>query len=181
MLKLSVEEARPLIAQGSILAYPTEAIYGLGCDPFNQKAVDAIYQLKGREAHKACIVLISNWAQLFSLITPISQTQLAQVKATWPGFVTWVFFKSPELPSWLGDAQGAIAIRMSAHPIAHALSLNNPIISTSANLSGHPPAKTVSNLIEQFPKGIDAVVQGSLGDAQQPSPIFDVRNGQLLR
>jgi L-threonylcarbamoyladenylate synthase len=181
MLKVSVEEARSFITQGRILAYPTEAVYGLGCDPFNQKAVNAIYTLKERETDKACIVLIASWSQLFTLISPITQIQLARVQSTWPGFVTWVFPKSPELPPWLGNVQGSIAIRMSAHPIAHALAIDTPIISTSANRSAQPPAKSISALFAQFPKGIDALVQGSLGNALKPSPIYDVRNGKLLR
>ncbi len=181
MLTLCVEEARPMLERGGILAYPTEAVYGLGCDPFNQTAIESIHALKGREADKGFIVLIAEWKQLFPLIAPVSEKQLATVRATWPGFVTWVFPREPSLPEWISGKKNSIAIRMSAHPIAQALSASAPIISTSANLSGHPPATTIEQLLHQFPTGIDALVQGTLGGLNQPSPIYDVLSGKQLR
>lgn len=179
--KLTVEDALPLIAQGGIIAYPTEAVYGLGCDAFNQAAVESIRQLKGRENHKGFIILIADWSQLTSLIAPISDAQFSQIKATWPGFVTWILPAAPALPQWISGGQKTIAIRMSDHPIAKALAANTPIISTSANVSGQPPAITAQEVALQFPTGINGIVQGELGGHAMPSRIYDITNGARLR
>lgn len=181
MLNLSVEKASQLLPQGGILAYPTEAVYGLGCDPFNQASVERLLTLKGRGAEKGFILLIADWSQLFPLIRPVTEEQLTRVRATWPGFVTWVFPKAPSLPEWLTGTHDSVAIRMSAHPIARVLSAKQPIISTSANPSGQPPAKNEAELRQQLPTGIDAVVQGKLGECMQPSAIYDVLNNLKLR
>ena len=177
----TINEAKKLLQRGGLLAYPTEAVYGLGCDPFNQMAVEALFKLKGRDPHKGLILLISNWQQLTPLIAPVTDEQLAKVHATWPGFVTWIFPKSATLPEWLTGKHNSIAIRMSAHPIANALCAEAPLVSTSANRSGHPPAISENELHEQFPTGIDAFVQGSLGGFSKPSAIFDVLSGVQIR
>lgn len=181
MKLINVNDAHPILQRGGILAYPTEAIYGLGCDAFNQTAVESIYSLKEREGKKGFIVLISNWAQLTELTEAVTDEQHARISATWPGFVTWIFQAAPTLPRWLVGDQNTIAIRMSAHPTAHALATASPIISTSANLSGQPPAKTAEEIQQQFTTGIDAIVQGSLGSFSQPSPIYNVQSGLRLR
>lgn len=181
MKLIDVDDAQPLLERGGILAYPTEAIYGLGCNAYHQRAVESILSLKGRGGKKGFIVLIAEWSQLPPLIGPISEAQHARVRATWPGFVTWIFPAASTLPEWMSGADSTIAIRMSAHPIAHALASVSPIISTSANLTGHPPAMTVEDIHQQFPSGIDAIVTGQLGSFLQPSAIYDVQSGRQLR
>ncbi len=181
MLNLSIREAKPVLSRGGILAYPTEAVYGLGCDPFNQAAVESIITLKGRDAHKGFILLIADWSQLTPLINPVTQEQLAEVHTTWPGFVTWIFPKAPSIPHWITGGRDSIAIRMSTHPVAKALSAEAPILSTSANLSGQHPAVSLDGLLQQFPTGIDALVEGSLGSFTKPSDIYDVRTGLKIR
>ena len=175
------DEARQFLRQGKIIAYPTEAIYGLGCDPFNKTAVEALLALKMRPVDKGLIILIADWAQLTSLISPVSEELLAPVRASWPGPVTWIFPKSSAIPDWLSGSHDTIAIRMSAHPIAHGLSIEGPVVSTSANISDHPTARNQAELSMQFPWGIGAFMQGGLGDAKQPSAIYDVLTGKRLR
>jgi L-threonylcarbamoyladenylate synthase len=176
-----VDEARQWITDGKVIAYPTEAVYGLGCDPFNQSAVEKILTLKQRKASKGLILLISHWTQLAPLVSPVSEHLLEMVRNTWPGPVTWVFPKSPLIPPWLSGDWSTIAVRMSAHPLAQALCSERPIVSTSANISGHAPAMNIEHLRTQFPKGVDAVLDGPLGDAAQPSAIYDVLSGRRLR
>lgn len=181
MLNVSAKEAIPLVQQGGIIAYPTEAVFGLGCDPFNRSAVEAIYELKDREIGMGMIILIADWSQLSSLTAPITDEQLDRVKATWPGFTTWVFPKAPSLPQWITGDYDSVAIRMSTHPVARILSTDCPIISTSANKSGRPPATTCEQVLQQFPNGIDAMVSGALGSEPRPSQIYDVLSGKQLR
>lgn len=177
----SASHARALLKTGKIIAYPTEAVFGLGCDPFNQAAVERLIALKQRPESKGFIVLVSNWLQLQSLIGSVSDAQLQRVRATWPGPVTWIFPKSPHLPSWLTGEHDGIAVRMSAHPVAFSLCLESPIVSTSANISGQLPVKTQLDLLSQFPYGIDAIVAGELGGNLTPTSIFDVVTGKQLR
>jgi L-threonylcarbamoyladenylate synthase len=176
-----IDEAQSLLKQGKIIAYPTEAIYGLGCDPFNGEAVKKILALKLRPAHKGLIVLIADWSQLMPLINVIPEHLLDAVRASWPGPVTWLFPKASTVPDWVSGTHNSIAIRMSAHPIAQALCSAGPIISTSANISGHEPARTIAEVQAQFPHGIDVLIEGALGGADQPSAIYDVLSGQRLR
>lgn len=176
-----INEVRTFLKQGKIIAYPTEAIYGLGCDPYNQQAVEKLLTLKQRPISKGFIVLIASWDQLFPLIAPVPEDCLKRVRETWPGPVTWVFPKASLISPWLSGEHSGIAIRMSAHPIAHQLCLEGPVVSTSVNISGYPPARTIEEICTQFPTGIDAIVAGDLGGANQPSAIYDVLTGMRLR
>lgn len=180
-LKDHLKEARLAIQQGQVIAYPTEAVYGLGCDPFNALAVHRVIELKQRSVTQGVIVLISTWEQLFTLIAPVSEEHLERVQQTWPGPVTWIFPKSSKVPVWVCGDHPSIAIRMTAHPIARALCGEGPLISTSANIHGQPPARSVMQLTSQFPQGIDMIVPGELGGASKPSAIYDVLTAQRLR
>jgi L-threonylcarbamoyladenylate synthase len=176
-----LNEAQELLRQGRLIAYPTEAIYGLGCDPFNPTAVNSLLTLKGRVADKGLIVLIADWSQLPPLIASMTEEQLGRIGASWPGPVTWIFPKANSVPLWITGGLETIAIRMTAHPIAQALCATHPIISTSANISGHPPARSIEDVKRQFPQGIDALVQGALGGEKKPSQIYDVQTGLQIR
>jgi len=176
-----LDEARIYLSQGKIIAYPTEAVYGLGCDPFNHQAVLHLLSIKQRDINKGLILLINNWSQLPPLIGEVSDHLMEKVRATWPGPVTWVFPKAQSIPMWLSGCYPSIAIRMSAHPIAQQLCKAGPIISTSANRSGLEPAVDEQSLRAQFSVGIDVLIPGALGGALRPSEIFDVFSGERLR
>lgn len=175
------DEARALLKQGKIVAYPTEAVYGLGCDPFNAYAVEKLLVLKSRPVSKGLILLIAEWSQLEPLINNIPEYLLEGVRATWPGPVTWVFPKAATIPNWISGDHPSIAIRMSEHPVARQLCIDGPVVSTSANLSGCEPARDVAEVCAQFPHGVDALMSGNLGSASQPSSIYDVLSGKRLR
>lgn len=177
----SITSALTLMKQGGVIAYPTEAVYGLGCDPFNQHAVNHLLHLKQRCVSKGLILLIADWKQLTPLIQSIDARALASVEATWPGPTTWLFPKSSLVPLWISGFSDKVAIRMSAHPIAHALCQHGPVVSTSANVSGEEPARNESTLDSQFPEGLAGIVQGDLGSEAKPSRIFDLLSGKQLR
>lgn len=162
------------LKQGGLIAYPTEAVYGLGCDPFNPDAVAKLYQLKRRPADKGFILIAASWQQLEPLLAPIPADRQHVVLATWPGPVTWVF------PT---RQQTSLAVRVTAHPIASALCLafGGPLISTSANLSTQPPAADANQVEALFPGQIDTIIAGDVGDLTAPTPIYDALTGQCLR
>ena len=173
--------ARNLLNQGKIIAYPTEAVYGLGCDPFNQQAVEKLLALKQRSVSQGLILLIGEWPKLEPLIGVVPTHLLDAVRDSWPGPITWVFPKSIAIPAWLSGDHHTIAIRMSAHPVAHQLCADGPVVSTSANISGRQPAVDIAGVCVQFPVGVDALLSGPLGGASQPSAIYNVLDGTRLR
>lgn len=177
----TLADALKWLKQGEVVAYPTEAVYGIGCNPFDRSAVEKLLALKQREAEKGLIVLIANWQQLSPLIQPLPHALLAKVEATWPGPVTWLFPKADTIPFWLTGHYSTLAIRMSAHPIAHAICGEGPVVSTSANRTNQPPAKDLTALQAHFPQGLDGVLLGDLGGLEQPSRIYDVLTQKRLR
>ncbi|MCH9756355.1 MAG: threonylcarbamoyl-AMP synthase [Gammaproteobacteria bacterium] len=179
----NIDEAQILLDAGKVIAYPTEAVYGLGCDIWNEKAVLHLLALKNRPKEKGLIILISSWAQLWPLVdmSHVSDTRLKAVKETWPGPVTWVFPKSEAVPAWISGTHDGIAIRMTKHSVAHALCQNGPIVSTSANLSGGLPARDVDTLRRLFPEGLLGVVAGELGGNFAVSEIYNILDGSSLR
>ncbi len=178
---VTISDALTILNQGKILAYPTEAVYGLGCCPFDQKAVGHLASLKGRSLDQGFILLISDWTQLDPLIQVQPSFVMDRVRATWPGPVTWIFPKSEIVPDWISGKHGGVAIRMTAHPIARALCSVGPIVSTSANRSGMTPAVDERSIRAQFSEGIDACLVGDLGGALQPSEIHDLLTGKQVR
>ncbi len=173
--------AKMHILAGDIIAYPTEAVYGLGCNPFLEESVERLMQLKVRSTSKGVILLIAEWSQLFALIQPVDDRLLEPVRKTWPGPVTWIFPKSAAISPLISGAHETVAIRMTAHPVARALCLDLPLVSTSANISGQLPATDYAALEAQFPEGIDVFYEGELGGRSTPSAIFDLLTGQQLR
>lgn len=177
----TVEKARSLVDAGEVIAYPTEAVYGLGCDPLNQQAVQNLLALKQRSEAKGLILLIADWTQLSVLIGEVAEVKLDAVRATWPGPVTWVFPKSNQVPVWISGAHETVAIRMTAHPVARALCQAGPIVSTSANIANGAPARDKKALLVFDSEKLTGVLKGDLGGDLSPSEIYRVSDGMQLR
>lgn len=172
-----------ILHQGGIIAYPTEAVYGLGCDPFNPTAVAKLCKIKQRSPSKGFILIAANWQQLEPLLQPIPEQRQDAIFATWPGPITWVFPAKPSVPSWLQIEASTLAVRIPAHPIAHGLceAFGSPLISTSANIADHPPARDTNEVQILFNKAIDYIISGDIGNLTSPTPIYDAITGQCLR
>lgn len=183
MVSTKIDEAVAALNNGEIIAYPTEAVFGLGCDPFNKTAVERLLSLKRRSVSKGLILIASDWNQIASLTCPISESVIDRAQNTWPGPYTWIFPASDSAPTWIRGDYPGIALRVTQHPLASALceAFGGPIVSTSANLEGTPPAKTVADLVNSFPTGIGLILAGPLGDSENPSTIRDVLTGDFLR
>ncbi|MCH9689497.1 MAG: threonylcarbamoyl-AMP synthase [Gammaproteobacteria bacterium] len=178
-----IKQACALLDAGEVIAYPTEAVYGLGCDAFNQQAVLRILNLKKRPKEKGLIVLIADWEQLWPLIdkNKVPEARFEVLKKTWPGPVTYVFPKANTVPDWITGAHEGVAIRMTAHPVARALCENGPIISTSANLAGEVAVRNIQDLDALFSDEVAGVMRGVLGSQMTVSPIYNILDGGLLR
>lgn len=166
-----------------VFAYPTEAVYGLGCNPFDESAVYRILNIKKRPSHQRFLLIASDWKQLTPLIKLLDPQLLEPVKGSWPGPITWVFPASDAAPPWLVNEKKTIALRITAHPIAQQLCqiAGIPLISTSANFSGEPPCRTYEETKSHFSKQVDYIINGSVDLLANPTPIRDVLTGQFLR
>ena len=175
-----LQQAATCIRNGGVIAYPTEAVWGLGCDPANDAAVRRILALKKRPIEKGLILIGSDLAQFEGWIKPLSPEDLAQVQATWPGPVTWVLPCYESVPESVRGKHDSVAIRISAHPQVRALcELTGPLISTSANPAGREPARTSLRIRQYFSQGVDYLLPGSLGGRSAPSEIRTLTNQRL--
>lgn len=186
MTRWQLQQAARIIRQGGIIAYPTEAVYGLGCDPFNAGAVYRLLELKQRPVEKGLILIASNISQLVPFMAPISTEQQQQLEASWPGPVTWLVPARPETPIWLRGKHDTIAVRVTAHPVAAALcqTIGHALVSTSANPSGRYPATSPLQVRRYFCHGknqIDYIIPGPLGGQARPTAIRDLKTGKTIR
>ena len=177
-----LRHAARILRQGGVIAYPTEAVFGLGCDPLNRDAVQRILTIKQRPMTKGLILIASKLDQLLPFIRPPGDAIQARIADTWPGPVTWVMPAPPATPVWLRGTHDSLAVRVTAHPLATALceAFGGAIVSTSANASGRPPARTPLEARLRCP-GVDLILHGATGGRQNPSEIRDATTGQRLR
>lgn len=178
-----IEQAAELMRAGGVIAYPTEAVYGLGCDPFHRDAVLRLLKIKNRSVDKGLILIASTWQQVEPLIQPIDASQLQLALSSWPGHTTWVFPASDQVPTWIHGKFNSVAIRISSHPVCHQLcaAQNGPVVSTSANYNSEPPIRDLAELQHKFSKLVDFIVPGELGNADKPSEIRDIKTDSVIR
>jgi len=183
LLHPRIRIAAASIKSGGIVAYPTESVWGLGCDPFNPQAVDRLLQIKERPLHKGLILIAADFAQAEKLLMHLSAEQIQKVKSSWPGPVTWLIPNSGQIPEWICGQYPAFALRVTDHPIAAALAkaVGGPIVSTSCNPSNKSPAKTIQQVRRYFPTELDVIVSGNLGGNKNPSEIRDLITGNIIR
>ncbi|MCL1068067.1 threonylcarbamoyl-AMP synthase [Shewanella olleyana] len=185
MQRLQPSEVNKVFVDGGVIAYPTEAVYGLGCDPDNLIAIQKLLDIKQRPWQKGLILVASDYQQLQPYIdeSQLTQAQLAFAFSKWPGPYTFVMPIKAGVSKLLCGEFDSIAVRVSAHPVVRALcdSVNKPLVSSSANLAGHEPAMSATEIEQSFPTDVSALVLGELGSQRQPSTIIDARSGNILR
>lgn len=171
-----------LIKQGGVIAYPTEAVWGLGCDPWNEAAVLRILTLKQRPMAKGLILIAASISQLAFLLDKLPFEQQNILQKSWPGPITWLVPHNNLVPAWICGQHASIALRVTNHPLVKKLcSLTGPIVSTSANLAGLPAAKSRLMVEKYFHGQLDGMLNGLLGEQKKPSRICDLVTGQIIR
>jgi L-threonylcarbamoyladenylate synthase len=172
-----------LIKAGGVIAYPTESVFGLGCDPLNEQAVIKLLSLKQRSVDQGLILIASNVRQVLPLIQPQHADDLARALKTWPGHFTWVFPKSNSVPSWISGKYSSIAVRVSKHPIVKLLCdrLNHPLVSTSANISKQDDLNSIKRIQETFGDKIGFYIDAPTGNEKHASPIRDAHTLNTIR
>ena len=183
MNRLRLHAAARVVRAGGLIAYPTEAVYGLGCDPRDERAVRRLLVLKRRSMHKGLILIAADLAQLEPFLQPLTHADRARLAATWPGPRTWLVPARPTTPCWLRGRHDTLAVRVTAHPLAAALcrACGRPLVSTSANRSGRPPAHTALAVRRQLGRDLDYLLPGPTGGAVKPTEIRDLRTGLVVR
>jgi len=179
----ALARAAEVIRQGGLVAYPTEAVYGLGCDPRRQETVVRLLRVKQRPASKGLILIAADIEQLRPYLGTLDQAAEQRVRASWPGPVTWLWPARVGVPQWLRGTHDTLAVRVTAHPLAAALcrAAGTALVSTSANRAGEAPARGAQEVIERLGGEVDYVLQGPVGQRERPSEIRDARSGQTIR
>jgi len=171
------------LRQGAVIAYPTEGVWGLGCIPEDQEAVARLLQFKARPWQKGLIMVAASIDQILPYIEPLQDSDLAELNSAWPGPFTYLLPGSNRTPLWVSGEHDTVAIRVSAHPVIQGIcsELGQPLISTSANPTGKPPAVNQLRIKQYFGDQLDYVVPGALGGLQGTTQIKDLRVGSVLR
>ena len=180
--EFAVRYAAHCVRNGGVIAYPTETVYGLGCDPLCASAVDTINSLKGREARKGLILLASHLQQLDELIDVSDPDQRAAITGEREP-TSWIVPAKASAPAWITGGRNTLAVRITSHPMVTRLCnrLGHALVSTSANPSGKKPALNPLQLHRYFDGLVDAMLISNHNCSGRPSKIRDLASGLLLR
>jgi L-threonylcarbamoyladenylate synthase len=172
-----------VLSAGGVIAYPTEAVYGLGCDPLNAAAFQRLLSIKRRRIDKGVILVAADWAQLWSFVQMPDNELRQRIDDSWPGFVTWLMPARSHVPGWLTGGRPTLAVRLTAHLQTSALCklFGGPVVSSSANMSGRSPARTALAVRRRLAHGLDFILPGAIGGATGPSEIRDALTGRVVR
>lgn len=182
-LDSALAHAASTLRNGGIVAYPTEAVYGLGCDPRNTRALQRLLEVKQRDPHKGLILIAASFEQLSPYLLELNDNTRARILPTWPGPVTWLLPARDDVSPLLRGAHHTLAVRVTAHPLAAALcrAFGGAVVSTSANRSTAPPARTAQQVRADLGDDVDALLEGAVGTLANPTEIRDGATGALLR
>lgn len=171
------------VKKGGLIAYPTEGVWGIGCDPYNEQAVKKILNIKDRGVDKGLVLVAANLNQIERLVNPLSKEAQDILIASCPGPDTWLIpDKDLIIPSWIKGNFDTVAIRVSQHPIVKLLSEQiGLLVSTSANPSGKEPAISQQEVEDYFKNEDIQIVPGELGGQLKPSRIRDLMSQKVIR
>lgn len=178
-----IQQAVEFLKRGGVIAYPTEAVYGLGCDPLNEDAVNRIIELKGRDAAKGLILIAASFSQLEPYLADIDQETKKELLASWPGPVTWIVPASESVSNSLRGKHTTLAVRVTDHPLVQELcrAFGGAIVSTSANPAGEEPARTAAEVKMYFKESLDYILEGETGGLDRPTQIRDALTKKIIR
>lgn len=168
---------------GHVIAYPTEAVFGLGCDPRNEAAVRRLLLLKGRHESAGLVLIASEFSQLIPWVSEVDESLLDVAMKTWPGPVTWLFPRAADVPDYVAGRHDTVAVRITAHEPSRALctAFGSALISTSANHTTAKPARSVAQVLDYFGSELAGILEGELGGSENPSEIRDLVSGKTIR
>jgi L-threonylcarbamoyladenylate synthase len=163
---------------GHLVVMPTDTVYGLGCDAFEQGAVAALLSAKGRGRDMPTPVLIGSWATVEGLAATVTDQAWELIHAFWPGPLSLVLPVAPSLAWDLGETRGTVMVRMPLHPVAlQVLTKVGPMAVSSANRSGQPPARTAAEARDQLGDSVSVYLESGPAPLGEPSTILDLSSG----
>ncbi|WP_293769588.1 L-threonylcarbamoyladenylate synthase [uncultured Corynebacterium sp.] len=177
-------EAAKAAKSGRLVVMPTDTLYGLGCDAFDNDAVASLLATKHRGPDMPVPVLVGSWETYKGLVATTTETMQLLVEAFWPGGLSIVVPQAPSLPWNLGDTRGTVMLRMPAHPVAIELLREvGPMAVSSANISGHTPPTTALAAKQQLGQAVSVYLDGGEAEIGKPSTIVDLSQSHpyLLR
>jgi L-threonylcarbamoyladenylate synthase len=183
MSRSRVARAARIARAGGVIAYPTEAVFGLGCLPRDRKAVMRLLAIKRRSWQKGLILVAADFRELEPYVLLPPEPRRSEILATWPGPNTWVLDARADAPRWITGGRASVAVRVTAHPLAAELcrTVGEALVSTSANVSRRPPHRRLLTLRRDLGRSVDYVLAGALGGLEAPTAIRDGRSGRVLR
>ena len=157
-----IERAAQAVRRGKVVAIPTDALYTLVADPFNLRAVNRVFYAKGREIHRSLPLLVADITMVEELGKDLSNRFFILARRFWPGPLTLIVTASEKLPLKITGNTGRLAVRQSKSTVANALvtALGQPLISTSANISGHPTCRSGIDVFGMMDGRVDLVIDG---------------------
>ena len=180
-----LEPALDVLKRGGVIAYPTETVYGLGADIYDEEAVRRIFQIKRRETGKPFPIIIKSNAVAKTLCAEISELAFSLIQRFWPGPLTLILKAADQVPDYLIGKDKKIGLRIPDHPITKTLlgCYPNPLISTSANISGGKAATRAREIDPGLADKVDLIIDGGICEMQNPSTVLDVtdKKPKLLR
>ncbi len=182
MTPFKLRQAAQVLNAGGIVACPTEAVYGLSCDPLQKPAVERLLMIKIRDVGKGLILVASSIEQLPAFVSLPDANREAIVQS-WPGPATWLLPARSDAPEWISGQHDTIAVRITAHPAMAALceAFGHCLVSTSANISGLPPAKSALQVQRQLGRNLDLILHAETGTSHKPTTIRDAISGKTIR
>lgn len=168
---------------GGVVACPTEAVWGLSCDPFSSIAVRRLLQLKNRPQSKGLILIAGAQWQLEFLLHDLPPEQRERLYSSWPGAATWLVPHHQRVPAWIHGEHDTVAVRVSQHPVVASLSeaWGGPLVSTSANPAGAQAPRFAFQVQRYFGGALDDLLPGAVGAQRRPTPIRDLATSQIVR
>jgi len=181
--RLHIDRAARIVLAGGVIAYPTEAVFGLGCLPLRRAAVERVLAIKRRSWRKGLLLIASDLAHLERFVELPPEPRRSEILASWPGPVTWVLKARPRVPRWLSGGRDSVAVRLTDHDLARRLCarVGQALVSTSANVSRRPPLRDLRRVRRELGRAVDYVLAGELGGLANPTVIKDGRTGRILR
>jgi len=175
-LQKQVEQGISILKEGGIVAFPTDTVYGLGAAVSLPRAVERVYQVKGRPRNTPLPLLLADKSQLGEVAEPVPPIARLLAEKFLPGGLTMVLFKSKSVPDIVTGGGKTVALRIPAHPVPLALArgVGTPIIGTSANLSGQPSALTAEEVYAQLNNKVDLIIDGGRCPGGRESTIVDL-------
>ena len=171
-----VEEAARLVAGGGLVAFPTDTVYGVGCDPWSAEAITRLYAAKERPLHMAIPVLLASPEDVALVAAAPDGVPPRLVERFWPGALTVVVLRRPEVPGILTAGGATVAVRMPDHPLALRLiaAAGGALAATSANRSGRPSPETAAEVLADLAGRIALLIDGGRAPLGVPSSIVDL-------